>query len=192
MNVHLGSLKASPDSKTVTATHGSTTVGFFVYDFNNASGALTLRFSDVSVAGYPYSQEFSPDNKLLYYALLNNSNIYQYDLTTTTNAAFLASRQIIGTTANTIGYKMCALQIAPNGKIYAALHGKAFLGVINDPNVMGTGCGYVDMQQDLAGRLSTLGLPAIVTSLIRPVNEIVASDSCVNRTVQLGLLDNGR
>ena len=189
MNNHLGSLKASPDSKIVTATHGSTTVGLFVYDFNNATGVLTSKFSDVSVSGYPYSQEFSPDNKILYYSLLNNPNIYQYDLTVPDNTSFLASRQIIGTTANTIGYRMCALQVASDGKIYAALHGKTSLGVINSPNTLGTGCGYVDMQQGLAGRTSTLGLPAIVTSLIRPVNAIVLNDSCAKQVIQFGLLD---
>lgn len=189
MDAHLGSLKSSPDSKIVTATHGSVPNGIYVYDFNNTTGVLSTKFSDSSPGGYSYSQEFSPDNKILYYALLNNSNIYQYDLTVANNAAFLASRQIIGTTANAIGYKMCALQIAANGKIYAALHGQTSLGVINSPNTLGTGCGYVDMQQSLGGRSSTLGLPAIVTSLIRPVNEIVASDSCVKRFVQFGLLD---
>ncbi|MDP1745198.1 MAG: SprB repeat-containing protein, partial [Bacteroidota bacterium] len=189
MDAHLGSLKSSPDSKIVTATHGSVPNGIYVYDFNNTTGVLSTKFSDSSPGGYSYSQEFSPDNKILYYALLNNSNIYQYDLTVANNAAFLASKQIIGTTANAIGYKMCALQIAANGKIYAALHGQTSLGVINSPNILGTGCGYVDMQQSLSGRSSTLGLPAIVTSLIRPVNKIVASDSCVNRFVQFGLLD---
>ncbi|MCE9540591.1 MAG: PKD domain-containing protein [Bacteroidetes bacterium] len=189
MDAHLGSLKSSPDSKIVTATHGSVPNGIHVYDFNNTTGVLTTKFSDTSPGGYSYSQEFSPDNKILYYALLNNSNIYQYDLTVANNTAFLASRQIIGTTANAIGYKMCALQIAANGKIYAALHGQTSLGVINSPNTLGPGCGYVDMQQSLGGRSSTLGLPAIVTSLIRPVNKIIKSDSCVKRFVQFGLLD---
>lgn len=186
-----GSLKASPDSKIVTATDGYHQA-LYVYDFDNTTGILTPKFSDNAIAGYSYSQEFSPDNKILYYTLLNNPNVYQYDLTAPDNTAFLASRQVIGSTSNPIGYRMCALQLGPDGNIYAALEGQPYLSVINDPNVLGTGCGYVDMQQDLAGRSSTLGLPAIVTSLIRPVNKIALSDSCVKVPIQFSLLDTNK
>lgn len=189
MNNLFGSLKASSDGKIVVATHSGVPNGVYVYDFNNATGVLTSKFSDVSPGGYSYSQEFSPDNKILYFSALNNPNIYQYDLTAIDNNAFVASRQIIGTTSNGIGFRMCALQIAPNGKIYAALQQQTSLGVINNPNVLGTGCGYVDMQQGLNGKTSWLGLPAIVTSLIRPVNKIVLSDSCINTLAEFKLLD---
>lgn len=186
-----GSLKASPDSKIVTATDGYHHV-LYVYDFNNTTGILTPKFSDNSVPEYSYSQEFSPDNKVLYYSLLNNPNIYQYDLTAPDNNAFVASRQLIGTTSNPFVYRMCALQLASDGKIYAALIGQTSLGVINNPNVLGTGCNYVDMQQNLAGKVSQLGLPAIVTSLIRPVNKILMSDSCVKAPITFTLLDTNK
>ncbi|MGZ8550618.1 MAG: hypothetical protein ACXWV2_08155, partial [Chitinophagaceae bacterium] len=186
-----GSLKASPDSKIITATDGYHQA-LYVYDFNNTTGALTPKFFENSIGVYSYSQEFSPDNKVLYYSLLNNPNIYQYDLTAPDNTTFLASRQLIGTTSNSIGYRMCALQLGPDGKIYAALQGQSSLGVINNPNVLGNGCNYVDMQQGLAGRTSQLGLPAIVTSLIRPVNRIILSDSCVKTAVLFTLLDTNK
>jgi PKD repeat protein len=187
-----GSLKTSPDSKLVVATHSGSPNGIYVYDFNNTTGVLTSKFSDVSPGGYSYSQEFSPDNKILYWTLLNNPNVYQFDLTVANNPAFLASRQIIGTTANGNGFRMCALQIAPDGKIYAALQQQTSVSVINNPNVLGVGCGYVDMQQSLAGKVCGLGLPALVTSLIRPVNKIIISDSCVKQTVQFNLLDTNK
>jgi gliding motility-associated-like protein len=187
-----GSLKVSFDNKTVVATHSGNPNGVWVYDFNNTTGVLSLKFSDASPGGYTYSQEFSPNNKILYVTALNNPNIYQYDLTVANNAAFVASRQIVGTTANTTGYMMCALQIAPNGKIYAALQQVSSLGIINNPNTLGAGCGYVDMAQSLAGKTEWLGLPAIVTSLIRPVNKIVVNDSCEKRVVHFGLLDTNK
>lgn len=189
---HLGSLKASLDSKIVTATYGNAPNGLYVYDFDNTSGLLTFKFSDVSVSGYSYSQEFSPNNNLLYFTALNDPNVYQYDLTAIDNNAFLASKQIIGTTSNGIGYRMCALQIGSDQKIYAALQGQTNLGVINNPNVAGIGCNYVDMQQDLGGRSCQLGLPAIVTSLIRPVNQIVLSDSCDKEVIIVSLLDTNK
>ncbi|MGB3947815.1 MAG: PKD domain-containing protein [Bacteroidia bacterium] len=189
---HLGSLKSSPNSKIVTATYGSAPNGLYVYDFNNATGILTLKFSDVSVSGFSYSQEFSPNNVFLYFTALNNPNIYQYDLTSIDNNAFLASKQVIGTTSNNVGYRMCALQIASDQKIYAALHGQNKLGVINTPNAAGNACNYVDMQQDLGGKTCQLGLPAIVTSLIRPVNNITLSDSCINSTIEFSLLDTSK
>lgn len=184
----IGSLKASPDSKTIAVTHTSTP-SIYVYNFDNTTGILSLKFSDSSFASYSYSQEFSPDNTRLYYSQLANANIYQYDLTATSNAAFIASKQIIGTTDNDNLHKIGTMQLAANGKIYVSLRYLDSLGVINNPNVLGTGCGYVDMQQSLGGKIAQLGLPAIVTSLIRPVNKIIVNDSCGKTALQFGLLD---
>ena len=116
-------------------------IGTQVFDFNNNTGVLTFKFSD-NAGGY--SLDFSADNNILYSAILNDPNIYQFDLTSPNNAAFQASRPIIGTTLNTIGYRMCALQMAPNGKIYAALQGLDYVGGINFHYILGAGCNYVD------------------------------------------------
>jgi PKD repeat protein len=56
-----------------------------------------------------------------------------------------------------------------DGKIYRALAdtfstGRSFLGVINNPNVVGTGCNYQHDAIPLAGRMSAQGLPPFIQS----------------------------
>jgi gliding motility-associated-like protein len=214
MGNYIGSLKASPNGKIVAATHGGNPAGapggpaggipandngIFVYDFDNSTGVLTFKFFDKDVSGnsftYPfpsssYSQEFSPDSKILYHSVNNNPDIFQYDLTVASQMNFIGSRQVIGTTSNNGYYaKVATLQRAPDGKIYAALRFQSSLGVINNPNILGIGCNYVDMQQGLGGKICDLGLPNFVTNLIRPLNKIIMSNNCPANQIQFGLLD---
>ena len=193
-----GSIKVSPNNKSVTIING-TTLSLEVFDFNNMSGVLTSKYGDATfTAGtYPYSVEYSRDNNVLYATYLYDSNIYQYDLTTVTQANFMASRSIIGTTTNTVGFKMCGLQLAPNGKIYAALHGQTRLGVINNPNVLGIGSNYNDVGQSIAGinsftgggMNSTLGLPAFPSFFIKESLKVKKSYLCFNDVTELSLSD---
>ncbi len=173
----VGSIKVSPNNKLVSILN-NTTPSVEVYDFDNATGVLTSKFYDNMpwVSGYrAYSSEFSPNNQLFYTTTLNNRNIYQYDLTAPNNSAFVASRTVIGTTSNTIGYDMCGLQLAPNGKIYAALQGAHRLGAIENPNVLGVGCSYNDnsiaitgLNQNGSAMNVRLGLPAFPSFFIFP------------------------
>jgi gliding motility-associated-like protein len=159
-----GSLKSSPDNKLIAVTHGAGN-GLFVYDFDNATGILTEKFTDYE--GFEaYGVEFSPNSKMLYYTNIQGWNIFQYKLDVTTNTDFVASKQIIGTTTNPFSYHVGALQLAPNGKIYVALPETNALGVIESPNVEGVASTYLDLAQNLGGRNHYLGLPAFVTSLV--------------------------
>ena len=75
-----------------------------VYDFDNNTGNISLKFSDVPNIGSScyYGIEFSPDDNLLYFTALNSSNIYQYNLNVTNNLEFKSSLTLIGTTSNTL------------------------------------------------------------------------------------------
>ena len=199
-----GSIKVSPDSKIIgiaTANNYNPGAPYTnVYDFDNATGVVTHRYSSTKGG---YSLEFSPNNKVLYATRLSDPNIYQYDLTTTTQAAFLASQTIVGTTANTYNYQMCGLQLAPNGRIYAALHNQTRLGVINNPNILGTACNYNDNGVSLAGvntfasvvepnnanMRSNLGLPAFPSFFVTEPVEIQASYLCYRDQTKLKLTD---
>lgn len=176
INPGWGSIKASPDNSYIgIASNGSGTNRINVYDFNNSTGAVAFKYNDV-IGGY--SLEFSPNSQILYSTILNNRNIYQYDLTTSTSANFRASRVTVATTANTIGYDMCGLQIAPDGKIYAALQQANRLGAIQNPDILGVGCGYNDNEFTITGNNTNgtamnvvLGLPAFPSFFIFP-NEL--------------------
>ena len=189
-----GNIKVSPNNRLVALANSNGVARTQVFDFDNNTGQLAFKFSD-NLGGY--TLEFSSDNNLLYAARLNNSNIYQYDLTTLNNAAFQASRTIIGTTGNIFGYKMCALQMAPNGKIYAALQNLDYLGCINDPNILGAGCNYVDNGQSIAGTntfsgttiINSLGLPAFPSFFITQPIAINSKKLCFNDQTEFQLSD---
>lgn len=122
-----------------------------LYRFDNATGKIT---DPVYLSTHGYSAAFSPNCKLLYVADGMGKNIYQFDLTATDIAA---SRVTIGTTAaQGVGY----MQLGPDGKIYVAKFVTAtHLGVIEQPNVSGSACTYVDNGFYLGGRMTRGGLP---------------------------------
>ena len=195
-----GYMKSSSDNSMIALAHyGSTStsgLGIHVYDFNNSTGTLTIKFTDspsipnTTNTTY-YGIEFSPNNQFLYFTALNSPNVYQYNLLATNNTDFQNSMAIIGTTSNTYHYKACALQLGPNGKIYLALENQTKLAVINNPNLQGTACNFVDMAQDLAGKKCQLGLPTFPNSYLFPPNSIIFNDSaCIMDTVIFTLLDN--
>jgi gliding motility-associated-like protein len=56
------------------------------------------------------------------------------------------------------------LSLAPDGKIYVAVDGTYYLGVINNPNSAGTLCNFNTEGFYLSNRLSGLGLPNFISS----------------------------
>ena len=170
-----GSIKVAPNNKLV--SFNSNAIGTQVFDFDNTTGVLSLKFADPQLS---YSSEFSPNSKVLYVTHLPFPDIWQYDLTATNNTDFLSSKLLVGVTANTGGgYKMCGVQLAPNGKIYTSLTGQTRLGAIENPNILGLGCSYNDNALSIAGinttngmsMTATLGLPAFPAFFIFP-NEV--------------------
>lgn len=193
-----GYMKSSSDfSMLAIAQYASTSgLGIHVYDFDNNSGYLSLKFTDTPIIPNTtnntyYGIEFSPSNQFLYFTALNSPDIYQYNLLVSNNIDFQNSRTIIGTTSNTYHYKVSALQLASNGKIYVALENQSKLAVINNPNLQGTACNFSDMAQDLAGKKCQLGLPTFPNSYLFPPNSIIFNDSvCINDTVIFSLSEN--
>ena len=206
----IGYMKVSPDNKYLALINGYSPTGaayyqngLFVYDFNNATGAISPKFYHASSGSplYPYAfgnfrlgygVEFSPDSKLIYTTGLYSPSIQQYNLTVASNALFQSSRQNIGLTASppeSNGYSASALQLGPDGKIYVALADNDSLGVIHFPNLAGNACNYQDVSVSLGGRKSVLGLPCYVNSLIAPNKKIVLKDSCITTHVRLEISD---
>ena len=184
-DANYGSLKMSPNNQLLAACHtqnSSQGGGVFVFNFNDETGSITQIFNDSepTIRLSSYSVEFSPNSSLLYFSRIQGA-LYQYDLNSVTNTQFVNSRQLIATTNNpysSTGEKMGALQSAPNGKIYVALLDSPTLGIIENPNVLGVGCNYQDLAQDLGGRISRLGLPAFSTFLINPAIVFPTAEFC--------------
>ena len=153
----IGYMKASPDgTKLSTALWNSGNL-FELFDFDKATGivsnALTLPFHTAGSGAY--GVEFSPNNRYLYCAWITPGDVRQYDVQAGSPAAIIASEVFLGTTA--IAFNG-ALQLGPDKKIYLAQYGATYLGVINNPDVGGLGCNFVDVGPSIAG-ISQLGLP---------------------------------
>ena len=119
----------------------------YVYDFNTTTGVFSnpYRINTKKV----YGSAFSPDESILYVTanhpigFIGPRGVYQYDL----NAPSIsASRTSLGTE------RVSSIWTGDDGKIYVTLISMttSFLGTINNPNVVGTGCNYVENQVPLS------------------------------------------
>lgn len=129
-----GQMKISPDKKKVVVAMPSNMLEMF--DFDYVSGKLTNAvILDSTLSGF-YGCAFAPNSSTLY-ALRALGNIWQYDLSSPDP---VAGKIMIGE-----GGFISQLQLAVDGKIYFRSGfgpvGHTYLGRINNPDVVGTGCG---------------------------------------------------
>ena len=176
-----GYLKASPDgTKVALADFTNDGSGRFVlYDFDNASGKITsngLLLTDGAFDGSPYGVEFSQNSTKLYTSTYTQSsdafNILQYDL---------LKANIPNTKTNVwsgTGYRG-ALQLGPDGRIYASVPDKTHLGAIENPEDAATNINFNPNAIHLGGAISSQGLPPFIQSFFAPVNLINTTTNVV-------------
>jgi gliding motility-associated-like protein len=163
----IGQMKASPNGQKIAIVNGNSNTSIAEYfNFNNSSGVVS---NPVSLQTNPnwhyYGVSFSPDNTKLYIScILNGNGLYQFDLTAGggSPSAVLASRTQIAFTFNYLG-----LQLANNGKIYVArspFSTNTILSVINNPNLPGASCNFVDAAVNLNGNVVSYGFPNFIDS----------------------------
>jgi len=193
-----GYLKLSPDGTKV----ASANVGFglYIYDFDvtlgTVSNELPLFINSTNGGFFPYGVEFSPNSQLLY---INSSNdFFDFNNPNNTNdpnnhnstlTQFDLTQPDIQSTEVTIDERKLyrgALQLGPNGKIYRALSstydvGIPSLGVIENPNIIGTGCNYNHSAVSLAPSNSSQGLPPFIASFFNVEIDIIKNgESSIN------------
>ncbi len=194
----IGAIKFSSDGRKLAVAHGYHANRIELLDFDHSTGVLSNSvtfnpsgLTDPNPSGSLYGLEFSPDSKFLYITANDFNNdtafLYQVEVSTANAAAILASRKTISTTiVNSIGN----VQAGPDQKLYVTYFNAAFLGVINNPNVSGAGCNYV--QQGLSigpgnNRSTQGGLPTFVASFLNPESQPFdfsrLPGDCSNRTV---------
>lgn len=108
------------------------------------SAAATVASGDLG-----YHASYSANGTKLYYVRGTegwSGVAYQYDLTG-------AKETMLG------GTGMAAAKLAPDGKVYWAAYNHAFMGVVNQPDVAGTGSGFVELGLDLKGCKVGFGVP---------------------------------
>lgn len=160
-----GYMKANPDGTNL-AVAIEDSCKLEILDFDNATGKISnpvlLNFPPKL---YLYGVEFSPDGSVLYCSAAGTGEIYQINLQAGSEAGIKKSITMIGKSENKewIG----ALQIATDGKIYFPVYGKSFLGAINNPNELGSNCDFKLNVVDLAGKITSLGLPTFAQNFFK-------------------------
>ena len=191
-----GYLKLSPDGTKVACANAQN--GLYTYDFDTNTGVVSNQQHLIinSISPIPYGVEFSPNSKLLY---VHSSNDFfdQQNPNNQNNPAnhhstltqFDLSQADIQASETTIDQRQLyrgALQLGPDGKIYRALsatytQGLPYLGVIQNPDVSGTGCNYIHNAIDLSPNNSSQGLPPFIASFFNTEIDIIQNgESAIN------------
>jgi gliding motility-associated-like protein len=182
----IGYLKASPNGKKVVIANNASrrtnengpkgnpirdTGNVLLYDFDSSTGKTSNEISLLSNSN-PYGVEFSSKTKKLYVTAnkfnadgetILESSLIQYDLK---SANIPTSKTIVNTSPLIAG----ALQLAIDEKIYRAGYvtsdfKRNKISVINNPELDGTSCNYMQNAIDLKTGSVEQGLPPFITSL---------------------------
>lgn len=175
-----GCMKIAPDGSKLAICNF--TVGFQLFDFSTTTGVVSNPLT-ISSNSFSYGVEFSTNSKVLYSSTSfsdTDRRVLQYDLTANN---IIGSEQTIYNSSTTVP---CALQLGPDGKIYIAEGYRPKLGVINNPNIIGSGCNLQMDAIDLAGRTCTLGLPPFVSSFFYSPT-IQLNNACVGQNNNFNL-----
>lgn len=169
----MGCMKIAPDGSKLAIAHfndGWNNNGVLqLLDFNNSSGILTNPITLIQESANSYGVEFSPNSQVLYYT--NSSKLKQFDLT----AANIANSVVEFSFSN---YSMGALQLGPDNKIYFTQYDENYIGVINNPNVIGNGCDPLSTTVSLGAKICILGLPSFNQSFFFTPS-ITVTSNCV-------------
>ena len=180
----VGYLKVSPDGKMLgQAVYDPGSNGRFeLYDFDNSMGTVSNPIILGTTFTKPYGCEFSPDGTKFYGGDSDSETIWQWNICNGTDSAIAASIVVVLTATGTIR----ALQLAPDGRIYVDRLQQT-LGIINNPNVAGTGCNYVPLGQSVAPKWCGHGLPNFPNNYFYPgptlsIRSVGTSTMCVGET----------
>jgi hypothetical protein len=125
-----------------------------LFDFDPATGIPSNPIVINSYSGSEYGLEFSPDGNLLYVTTWDAQTLTQYDISSNNASTINASEQLIATVLNPLG----TVARGNDGKLYVPAWGIAGVGVIDAPNIYGTGCNFTNASISTGGALCYYGL----------------------------------
>lgn len=176
----LGYLKFSPDGSKLISCNKKLNAELF--DFNTLTGSITNpRILNSRLENY--GVEFSPSGNIVYISTWNN-NIFQYDLNANNIASTETELWLGGNFISLLG----ALQLGPDKKIYIANYDRNFLCVINNPDIIGSGCDFQYNTISLGQGTSLLGLPQFIQSYFNV--EINVENNCLGDTASFSISGN--
>jgi gliding motility-associated-like protein len=157
-----------------------------LFDFSIQTRVISSPLTLLSGFSQMYGVEFSPNSKILYHSNINNGLLYQFNLEATDIIASMVTFNYGNT--NIVG----ALQLGPDKKIYLVNYLSNKLSVINNPNIVGSGCDFqfnsitLDTQYNHIG---TLGLPTFNQAFFF-VPAIQLDNACVGQTTNFNFNTN--
>ncbi|OGS71365.1 MAG: hypothetical protein A3F91_04825 [Flavobacteria bacterium RIFCSPLOWO2_12_FULL_35_11] len=193
-----GYLKVSPDGKKLASATQSNQGNLLLYSFDDTNGKVSndgqILISNIQQDGQPYGVEFSPRTSKLYCSTYNYTTqinkLFQFDLE---NPNIGSSKFLVKAKSGFRG----ALQLAPNGKIYATVppdydHGTQFLDAVNLPDELGINCNYQENAMDLGSGRAMQGLPPFIASILLPVEitDGITTQNLNNTTAKRCLAEN--
>lgn len=181
-----GYLKVSPDGKKIALADFRNNGALVLYNFDASNGTVSNLGTILASSagdGAHYGIEFSQSSSKLYTSTYDGTNnkLFQFDLTQNNIAS---SKNLIH---SQIGYRG-GLQLAPDGKIYAAVpvsyqNGTQFLDVIENPEEVAANVTYTEDKIDLGQGEATQGLPPFIQSFFSPVKILDSDTKSVDLTL---------
>jgi gliding motility-associated-like protein len=158
-----GVIVASPNGAKLAASKcnmfGEGLDGLMVFDYDISTG-LASSPKQILPNNGAYGVAFSPDGSKLYASSSTLDKILQFDLSSNNATTIAATKFEVGRCG------LAQIKLAPNGKLYFKSRdyiGSGFLSAINNPNLAGVACGYVEQGIALSnGTSASLGLPNMV------------------------------
>lgn len=159
------SLKFSPTGKYLISSYYFSSK-FCVYEFDCENGEL--HFKTIQNSPSLWSVAFSPNEKFIY---LSSHTVVQYDLIKKTFFDFIMDYD------NNIGNS----QLGIDGKIYIAMEGQKYLGVIEEPNLYGNDSKYIKDGLKLKYGTCQQGLPNFNQSYFyTPSIDFAYKEDCID------------
>jgi Bacterial lectin/Secretion system C-terminal sorting domain len=141
-----------------------------LFKFDNSTGTLSNHISiKMPKQDFAYGVEFSPDNSILYGSSRHVfSGLYQFDISVWDETAIKATRlELYGINQT---HLFGALQLTPDGKIYMGKESSKYLGVIENPDMLGHACTFKFDGFYLGGNTGMVGLTRL----------FIPQSSCIN------------
>ncbi len=159
----MGQLTISPDGTKV--LNALTCVDQFeIFNFNSVTGVLSNSILIPGNTGNAWGTAFSPDSKKIYVNSIFGKSVYQYDVSTFTGPAIIASQSTLYVMPNN-GYNFGYMELGPDNKIYITRPNTNWLSVVNNPNLLGTACNFSLTGQSTGIKQSLWGLSRIAYNI---------------------------
>ncbi len=165
-----GAIKFSPNGRKLAYNANGTGEDFLsnalaVFNFDNENGRIYNPI-ELPYSGGEFGLTFSPDNTKLYgttWKALNFGGdqynyLYQFDITFWDSLQIVKSKVLLDSIQVGPFFSFGDIKLGPDGKVYVAISGDKYLGVIGKPNLKGEGCAYRKAGLFLGGKICASGL----------------------------------